>query len=1694
VNTIGNSYNLIPISEVSDNDKPLSFQIWKNSFEIILPEQAYIQYNDYLLNWYKNKKATSNDLTIQTKINFLNLLKQIQIYFTEEEKENWYSGIDIDNEKEVLLAIPYFARKLKNISLYYLQLREQIKRSKIKYNLAGSNRSVVKQIQNIILQDYTKKDDAVISLPSTLWTHIPQLSSIKNNIVIEVEELYDTASYFDRSLNLPASAYFPIDTETEKYFLTKGINLTGIDWVYRLGTFTVSALYDASLQGTTDPNLSGLYIELAEKYLGSSFYSTFVINSSSKNDFYTINIQPGNNFFYYPSGPYKLNVNGLPRYKPVPLSATSLQTFGTAGSSLELADTIFVKTKKGTEGAWFRKKVLDVADLNMKATIEGNSSTIFRFPYPGYGISAEDIEWTGYSAITDPRYFYLDDATKKLIEEVYWNSSFSLSGVVPLSINSTSLINNAAYPSTDFNAADKIRIWSTPPQFRDSSYNGEVKEAWLYKFLKTNISVGTETDNTIIWPYYKINDPKDTNYVFPDLPNNVCLSQTLSNLSLPFATGSDNLSSADVIYKINNYQDTKKQAVECAWLSATNYSYPESFTYGPKQTHFSAIFKPGTYTSFIWDYNDRTDINTIINGSVPHTPDCKFITTPNTTYKDHKLCTCNQVYFAPFGQPGDSFYAYNGLCDFIVEDIDYIPKTTIDISSWKDENGLSFFESPAACWFKTEKNVGWGLGTWYSGATATGNTFYLQRGKRYTYYRANVRDKNIETDNFPELVVRQITTENKKGVWMGAMKDSQDNWVSTNIPTTMSINSNDLLIYSRAGSTYYNTTGTYIQEQIFTENRGSIWSNYDYLTVNSPNAVVTISYPLLFSRNLPLTAANIKDPYKQYPSLPSAAIQRILRWEITDPNNNIETYLDQPIATFIPGITGLYTVKLTAVTASQDLLFTPAATGCYYFTNIPPITCIPDTVEVPSLSTFYLPVPGFVLETDLKGWNYTTNTPTTFLNDVTSSNIGAVPVWVKSNLNKTADTEYKTVESWSPALSFFDKYNPVTFYEISDIVLKGGEYVEYKRKPQTRMVWNQNVTINNITNVNQWCKLETNLNSTPTTYNPSNNLISKPTTEPSTILLQNVVENEPVEVYYNALNFFTWSISAEPQISEIIYSAPVSSIAITSRDPWSTLTNQFYPTVAHLPTFDALYNTKQIGAYFKPANLGLLTYIDKDYSFELALSSIKTTDIYNLPVRKIGNRGLTKENQFSPYTISVEDNTWLKEPYTTGSLAGTIKKDIFKQYQKFIPYQSTYETNPLTRIGLITPVSRQHPWGGPQDINWADPVNRPINFTGEISVSHWVKDQILKNTTLLLDNWCTDVYGNQYGLYKDIKEVPSSQRITVPGQIWIRKNSQQTEPGYNALLDVFDTYKTISLYNELTGTGVRKIDTFYDTLYIETSGAIIFEKINYDYSQAGIFSIADSARGISLAVPAQNNLNREFTNTLPNNPNYAKVGDTWFFAKEKTIIISVVEMQGSSIVPYLYSYDISRNILKKAFSIPSNTQTFNSLSAIEISRPVLSYSSTKKQFLYTFTAKNNTNKDTIISIYINNEPELTVEDIKIYTPQLEESLPPAILSDLNVTLPVSASYTQQLLVTPNNCTFESINFPEWASLTSTGLFTCLTPTTPQSFNLSFSVTNDAGPIYSSLNITTLLRSNLIRINNNNLIRINGQNLIRVGVK
>jgi hypothetical protein len=1690
-----------------DNSVPFSYKDWYNSHQGVIPGQEFKQYNEYLINWYKSKSQIVTDTKLQLKLNYLTLLNQLQLFFTNEEAENWYNKVNINNEKELLLSIPYFAKKLKDISLYYLQLRETVKKNRIKYNQTGTDTGIIQQLQDFLLTNYTQKPNTSISIPSSIWRNVPELSAVKDTINIQIEELYDTNSYFDNQPDLPTSTYYDLtNRDLQEFLTTRGLSISSTEWIYKLGVNSLSAasfeleptalsaseIYQESIYN----NLLQYSDQLAKKYLGSDKYISLSTTSSAQQDTYSIAIQSANNFFYWPYGVYPEKASTLPRYQPVKITDAGLETIATAGSSIEIADTIFVKTTRGIEGAWLQNKFNDYKTATMEAALDASKKTIFRYPFPGYGLSAEDIAWTGYGLKSDPRYFYLDDKIKQGIQEAYWTNSVELTSTNPLLINDTTLLASKSYSNRDYNKADKIKIWPQSPAYNDASRNGEDYEAWLYRFDKTDIPLLSAGDSVIVWPFEKI-DPENNfpSYYPKDLPN-VCLPVAVSAIDFSFAIAGNALSSSDVIYKISNYKDTKDLAVECCWLSGTDISITglNTSTYiGDLQTiqqsSLQGVFLPGTYTNFIWNGPDNTDADTVFK-TLKHQPDCKFVTTPNTTYLDYKLCNCSQVYNTPFGHPGDNLTDYGSFADVIA--IDTFSPGKFDASNWVGPGGASALTSPNFAWYKTNNTQGWGDGSWYSGSSVQGNKMYLRTGYKYVYYRTNVRTTDKELVTLPDYSLKYnfnnyLKQYNSKYKWIKGVKNENNEWNSSNTTSSMTFYPGDILLYSRAGSTTYNLVGSTTTTQDISENRGSIWSNYDYISIGK-NSIglekqIAINYPS--SVYIPASAFNQNDVYKQYPASSVNNILSIFAWALSAPDRSVQVFRNIQSLSFTPSLTGLYTTSLTAVTATSLGLtsYSAATSGFYIFTNIPPVTAIPTTATVPSLTSFSTPTPGYILNTPLRGWDYNAGTYNIY---ASITNSGARPFWAKSYSDKNSKTGYKGIPFWGTPQRCTDCQNIITQPEISDLTLKAGSYIEYNRTQSSSVNWIQPIDLTVTVNENKWCTLnftttsESNLGYQLNNF--STELVVTPTTATSNLSIQNYIDNQPTEIYYNAIKPFTWDITVNSVIEEIISRDTSVTQAIEAAAPWANLSNQFYPTVAAFPAFNNLYSPTKIGGFFTPSNLGISVYTDQDYTTNVTASSKALTSYFEDSKNIVAGRGLTYSDQPTPYENVIENNVWLKEPTTSGPIAGTIKKDVFKKYQKFLPYQSGYETNPRLRVGLITPTSRQTPWGGKEDSVWTDLANKPTSFTGELNVKAWADTQILKQAELQVDNWVTDVFGNQYGLYKDLRNVEPVDRKNTTGEIWTRKNSQFTSPAYISLAGVFDTYTNTSIINELTGTGIRKIDMFFDTLFVETSGAVIFEKIIYDYDADNIFSLADESRYLSLAIPVTISNSRELAGNM-NDYTYAKAGETWFFPEQKLATVSVCGLKDSILTPELYQLDLNNQKFKKVFPVTSEDfETLSELTTLNltyIDSPVLSHNELKKEYLLVILGKNNDNQDVVIELKIKDLSVIVLDGVTVYSPNTNTSTsyPPYITQTLATDITIDAfNFTNALnfqCVAQNiPALFTPYSVPDWVSLSIEGLFTGTPPKVSDTYYATFIVSNAAGPAYYTLNINVTYISSI----------------------
>ena len=138
--------------QINDINSPYDFKTWSRTYRNTNTIDELDDYNQYLVEWFEGKANIKNDRVVQLKKRFLRFLKEIQAFFSKKEALQWYNTIDINNERHVAIAIPYFAKKLREISEYYRNKRTEVKRSKIKHSLVGTKDFLEKTIKQSLIE------------------------------------------------------------------------------------------------------------------------------------------------------------------------------------------------------------------------------------------------------------------------------------------------------------------------------------------------------------------------------------------------------------------------------------------------------------------------------------------------------------------------------------------------------------------------------------------------------------------------------------------------------------------------------------------------------------------------------------------------------------------------------------------------------------------------------------------------------------------------------------------------------------------------------------------------------------------------------------------------------------------------------------------------------------------------------------------------------------------------------------------------------------------------------------------------------------------------------------------------------------------------------------------------------------------------------------------------------------------------------------------------------------------------------------------------------------------------------------------------------------------------------------------------------------------------------------------------------
>ena len=214
---ISNSITAVaPVDNPVDSLQPLTFTQWlQYNNQIFTTTNDFLtRYQSYLNNWYAVKQISQQVASDDIQNYYTNLINDIVINYSSADERRFLQNIDTSNSRDIAAAIPFFSKKIKDICQYYSTLRDDATTAVVRYNLNGSNTGIESLLYSLFLKSLEAGD--LVEQYNTLNV---SLSDIRNNLVVAVEDLYDTyPDYYDVNPSLSASFYDTTTGLRNEYF------------------------------------------------------------------------------------------------------------------------------------------------------------------------------------------------------------------------------------------------------------------------------------------------------------------------------------------------------------------------------------------------------------------------------------------------------------------------------------------------------------------------------------------------------------------------------------------------------------------------------------------------------------------------------------------------------------------------------------------------------------------------------------------------------------------------------------------------------------------------------------------------------------------------------------------------------------------------------------------------------------------------------------------------------------------------------------------------------------------------------------------------------------------------------------------------------------------------------------------------------------------------------------------------------------------------------------------------------------------------------------------------------------------------------------------------------------------------------------------------------------------------------------
>jgi len=225
----------------------------------------------------------------------------------------------------------------------------------------------------------------------------------------------------------------------------------------------------------------------------------------------------------------------------------------------------------------------------------------------------------------------------------------------------------------------------------------------------------------------------------------------------------------------------------------------------------------------------------------------------------------------------------------------------------------------------------------------------------------------------------------------------------------------------------------------------------------------------------------------------------------------------------------------------------------------------------------------------------------------------------------------------------------------------------------------------------------------------------------------------------------------------------VSGLLFKAANDYANFANKRYPSIAAVPSNKFLIKPTELGLFFKPDKLGILTFTNFNFYPTIDIEKLAPNSLYVFPDPfKQGNISAETGSVFDTPLKFVEDITLTKSDASNNYSFGDIISD--SKLQLFRGYQSREQTLEYSHQGLSRYTDPTDFFQGERKNLWANNDIFPQKPAGFYDIDARTKALLPINETLV--QYKSDVFGNDYGLYKKIyknKDLTRAQSLVDQG-------------------------------------------------------------------------------------------------------------------------------------------------------------------------------------------------------------------------------------------------------------------------------------------------------------------------------------------